>query len=84
MATLISSNNLECLIHDIALDNPDGLRHAEFVRKVLNSGYIHKGCTTVSTAVHQVIRQMCKEGVLVRSDDQSNGTREYAPACRVY
>lgn len=81
MATITTPTTLGTLVHEIALENPEGLRHADFVRKVLESGYIHKGSQPVSTSVHQILRQMCEEGVMVRSEDQSRGVREYAPAC---
>jgi hypothetical protein len=70
--------SLETVVRDIATTSPEGLRHVDFVDRVLHSGYTmpKDSAESLSQAVHRVLKRMVRTGVLARDDDH----REYAVA----
>jgi hypothetical protein len=76
---LLECRNLQSLVRQIAEDHPEGLRHPEFVRKVLELGYKHREQRPLSTVVHDALKQLVNDGDLIRSENDY-GMNEYHPA----
>ena len=66
------------LVRDLAITYPEGLKHKDFVRKILETGYVHDD-NGISVAVHQTLKHLLADGFLVRSENEA-GVREYLPA----
>lgn len=69
---------LQSLIWQIAEDCPDGLRHPEFVRKILEIGYDHYDDIPLSKAVHSVLKQLVETGEFIKTENDY-GSIEYMP-----
>jgi len=68
---------LDVLVRRIASESTSGLSHSEFVKQVLEAGY---NVPDLSKQVHRLITGLVIEGVLVREDNEFQGTRQYVPA----
>jgi hypothetical protein len=66
------------IVRDISSKFPCGLKHKDFVLKVLETGYKHKGQEGVSAAVYQTIKQLMVDGLMVRCETE-DGIRSYHP-----
>jgi hypothetical protein len=85
-SSMMNEYGLEGLVQEIAHDHPNGLTHADFVRKIRSSGYSYNESQPLSARVHQIIKSLVTQGVLARlgNDEDNSSVREYYPAwCEV-
>ena len=71
------NTTLAAVIENVLSNAHRALRHAEIVRKVLESGYVHEGDDSLSLAVQQTLKGLVREGALCRHDNDLTGSREY-------
>lgn len=69
---------LESLVSEIASDFQGRLRHADFVTEALKRGYVHdEDDVPLSVAIHETVKKLVHEGVLVRNEDEEQRSRQY-------
>ena len=57
---------LQEIITNILMESPQGINHADLVRKVLEEGYVSKN-NTISEDVMQVVKRMLKKKIIKKN-----------------
>lgn len=69
-------NALKYLVLEISHDYPEGLKLCDFVKNVLVRGYEHSGRLPLSVEIHEVLKDLCREEIFAREEDEY-GSRKY-------
>ena len=76
---LVMNERLSELVQHIAQEHPQGLRHAEFVKLVLDSGYVHEDDLPISPTIYRMLQELVVDGVLYKPESADRSQRGFCP-----